>query len=92
MLIKIMPPGDCSVTNYKNNYYRFDKVMYSHDLPTIDLTKSCIHVTYHKSRHYLTLMTVYQRGAVCLWGGGPGIFGVVKGGESKILVPPPLAH
>ncbi len=41
----------------KNNYYRFDKVMYSRDLTTIDLTKSCIHVTYHKSRHYLTLMT-----------------------------------
>ena len=34
------------------------KVMYSRDLPWIDLTKSCIHATYHKSRHYLTLMTV----------------------------------
>ena len=36
---------------------RFDKVMYSHDLTTIDFTKSCIHATYDKSRHYLTLMT-----------------------------------
>ena len=27
---------------------------------TIDLTKSCIHATYHKSRHYLTLMTVHD--------------------------------
>ncbi len=30
--------------------------MVSHDLTTIDLTKSCIYVTYHKS-HHLTLMT-----------------------------------
>ncbi len=26
---------------------------------TIDLTKSCIHATYHKSRNYLTLMTAH---------------------------------
>ncbi len=56
MLIKIMPPGECSVTDY---YYRFDKVLYSRDLTTIDLTKSYIHATYHKSRHYLTLMNEY---------------------------------
>ena len=31
--------------------------MYSRDIQYIDLKKSCIHVTYHKSRHYLTLMT-----------------------------------
>ena len=31
--------------------------MYSHDIQYLDLKKSCIHATYHKSRHYLTLMT-----------------------------------
>ncbi len=31
--------------------------MYSGDIQYIDLKKSCIHATYHKSRHYLTLMT-----------------------------------
>ncbi len=31
--------------------------MYSRDIQYIDLKKSCIHATYHKSRHYLTLMT-----------------------------------
>ncbi len=35
----------------------FDKVMYSRDIQYIYLKKSCIHTTYHKSRHYLTLMT-----------------------------------
>ena len=49
-----------------NNYYRFDKVMYSCDLTTIDLTKSCIHATYYKSRHYLTLMTAQvQETEIC---------------------------
>ncbi len=36
----------------------FNKVMYSHNIQYRDLKKSCIHVTYHKSCHYLTLMTV----------------------------------
>ncbi len=35
----------------------FDKVMYSRDIQYIYLKKSCIHAIYHKSRHYLTLMT-----------------------------------
>ncbi len=37
----------------------FDKVMYSRDIQYLYLKKSCIHATYHKSRHYLTLMTVH---------------------------------
>ncbi len=34
------------------------KKMYSRDVQYKDLKKSCIHAIYHKSRHYLTLMTV----------------------------------
>ncbi len=49
-----MPPGRCSVHKLKNRCL----FMYSCDIQYIDLKKSCIHATYHKSRRYLTLMTV----------------------------------
>ncbi len=39
--------------------------MFSHDIQYMDLKKSCIHATYHKSRHYLTLMTDYGYGRGC---------------------------
>ncbi len=56
MLIKNHAPWWVQCHKLKNRC--FDKVMYSRDIQYIDLKKSCIHVTYHKSRHYLTLMTV----------------------------------
>ncbi len=49
MLIKIMPPGEYSVTNEK-----FDILPKT---TTIDLTMSCHHATNHKSPHYLTCYT-----------------------------------
>ena len=49
------------ITKIDVNYYRFDKVMYSRDLTTIDLTKSCICATYHKSHHYFALMTAKEQ-------------------------------